>query len=268
MIIARSWENERKIAVQAAISAGEIIKRGWEDNNHKYSFKSETEIVTEYDIEVEREIIRLLSKAFPHYSFVTEEKSISESKANKRWIIDPIDGTTNFFKGYPLLATSIALESSGEIVLGIVYNPIFNELFIAEKGKGATLNNKHIHVSDVDQLGNSLLGTGFPYETFDKRSDNMEEWKEFFSHALSVRCGGCASLDLCFVACGRLDGYWEGGLSAWDIAGGILIASEAGAIVTDLDGLYCNWYKGNIVAAGPKLSPEILHVLRSIRKAK
>lgn len=261
----RSWEKEKTAASSAALAAGEIIKRAMTTSNIGFSHKSETEIVTKYDLEVEKTIIRLLSHEFPTYGFITEEENAIDPDAEIRWIIDPIDGTTNFSKGYTLFATSIGLECAGELVLGVVYNPACNEMFLAEKGKGATLNGKSISVSGLDNIRTSLLATGFPYDTFQGRDNNMQAWQKFFSNSLSVRCDGCASLDLCNVACGRIDGYWEGALSAWDIAGGIVVASEAGAVITDLEGSACDHHKGNVVAANPKMSKAMLEVLGSIR---
>lgn len=261
-----SWEKEKEVLMHAAREAGDVMLRSWGNAQIDYSHKSETEIVTKFDIEVENTLVSLLSKSFPDYGFIMEEENAIKSEAEVRWIIDPIDGTTNFAKGYPHFATSIALECAGELVLGVVYNPLRDELYSAIKGKGAFLNGEPIHVTQLTDMKVALLSTGFPYDTFQERDDNMAAWTEFFHRCLSVRCDGCASLDLCQVAAGRLDGYWEKALCAWDIAAGVVIASEAGATVTDLEGNFCNHHKGAVLAANAGMHKLMLDLLRTIIK--
>jgi len=256
-------KNEKDIAVKAALEVGKIIMRGWKESSIQFAKKYETEIVTKYDREAEKALVSFLNSEFPDYGIVSEEGTNLPSKNEARWILDPIDGTTNFVKRYPLLAISIALECAGEITLGVVYNPIQEELFVAEKGKGATLNGKAIQVSNTNKMDEALVGTGFPYATIDARIDNRAAFNQFLDRALAIRCDGCASLDLCSVACGRFDGYWERGLSAWDIAAGVIIASEAGASVSDYHGAPCNVEQGEVMAATPLLASQIIEILES-----
>jgi myo-inositol-1(or 4)-monophosphatase len=200
--------SEINIAIEAARVAGNALRDHY-NQPHQVSYKGIIDLVTEMDRESERLVTEMLRKAFPEYGILGEEGSKSVEPYACRWIIDPLDGTTNYTYSYPLFGVSIALEKQGEITLGVVYNPILDELFTAEKGSGAYLNGKPIHVTDTKELGKSLLATGFPYDSWTNPRNNCREWAHFIKTAISVRCDGSAALDLCHVACGRLDGYWE-----------------------------------------------------------
>ncbi|MFQ5855993.1 MAG: inositol monophosphatase family protein [Anaerolineae bacterium] len=253
---------EIQAAVAAAREAGALLRDAF-GRSHTVALKrTAIDLVTEMDQAAEALIIERLQAAFPDYGFLTEESPALTGADNARWVIDPIDGTTNYAHGYPLFAVSIALERAGQLVLGVVYNPIADELFTAKKGHGAFLNGCPIHVSEATTLQESLLATGFPYDVWDSEDDNTTEWRQFLKRARSLRCDGSAALDLCFVACGRLDGYWEHGLEPWDMAAGALIVSEAGAQVTDYRGGEDFIASRQVVAANPHLHAEMLAVLQ------
>ena len=255
---------ELDVVKEIVLSSGKIMLEGWNDNELLIEHKGPADIVTNYDKKIEEKIKNELSINFPTYGLIGEEGTLKNTNSEYRWHIDPIDGTINFSKKYPRAAISVALERCNEIVLGVVYNPIMDELFIAEKGSGATLNNKKIQVSDTRTLSNAVLSSGFPIFLWQSDDDNLKEWSAMYKKALTIRCDGSAALDLCYVACGRFDGYWEHGLDSWDIAAGSLVASEAGAVVTDfkLDNEYLS--KGEIVAGNKYIIQEIVKVLNNI----
>jgi myo-inositol-1(or 4)-monophosphatase len=251
---------ELKTAIHIARLAGKLLRVNI-SRAHQISFKGVIDMVTEVDRESENLIIERLKKEFPEYGFLGEERTNPVDGEKGRWIIDPVDGTTNYSRGYPLFAVSIALEKNSEVVLGVIYNPILNELFAAVKGRGATLNGKPIHVSKTAELNKSVLSSGFPYDVWSSPVNNFREWSEFMRRTISVRCDGAASLDLCHVAIGRIDGHWEFGLEAWDVAAGALIIQEAGGIVTQTSGIHFNPYKRNILASNGYLHEAMLQVL-------
>ncbi|HHY80073.1 MAG TPA: inositol monophosphatase [Thermoanaerobacter sp.] len=256
-------KDEKGIVVDIIKKAGEILQDGWNKKNFKIYRKGTINLVTEIDKKIEFLIIQLLKQYFPDYGILTEESNEINSKANVRWIIDPLDGTTNYIKQYPFVAISIALEKEGELILGVVYNPILNEMFIAQKGCGATYNGKPIHVSKIKELGSAVLASGFPYDAWQNPDNNAKQWRQFLTRSLSLRCDGSAALDLCRVACGQLDGYWEKGISPWDVAAGIVILREAGGIITDYLGEENFFKRGEVVAANPVLHAQMLKVLNN-----
>jgi len=197
--------------------------------------KAEYSIVTKTDMECDRVIVETIRSKFPDHAFLTEESPASGNSPS-RWIVDPIDGTTNFAHGYPVSCVSIAFEHEGVLVMGGIYDPFRDELFFAEKGKGAFMNDKPIHVSKVATLTESLLSTGFPYDTRQHVDEYLGVFRQFLLAAQGVRRAGAAALDLCYVACGRFDGYYEKNLQAWDKAAGMLIVAEAGGKVTNYHG--------------------------------
>jgi len=202
----------------------------------RISYKGEVDIVTESDRRAEAMIVRRLRKHFPGHAIVAEEGSRSMAEgAEYCWHVDPLDGTTNFAHAYPCFAVSLGLTKNGEPITGVVFDPVHRELFTAERGKGAYLNKKRIHVSRVEKLANSLVATGFPPHQR-KNSANINYYWEFTLHSHGVRRDGSAALDLCAVACGRFDAFWEFGLNSWDTAAGVLLVREAGGTVTDLEG--------------------------------
>jgi len=224
--------------------------------------KGPADLVTDLDQQAEELIASLLRGAFPTYGLVGEEGGEHFVSDNPRWLIDPIDGTVNYIRGYPFFSVSIALEREGEIAVGVVYNPILDELFVAEKGKGAALNRQPIQVSATAILDQSVLASGFPYDVWTSEADNSREWRRFLKRALSLRSDGSAALDLCHVAAGRIDGYWELELGPWDMAAGALIVQEAGGSVTQVNGDHFYPYKRNVLASNGRLHAEMLAVLK------
>ena len=223
-------------AVDAALIAGRLLK-GALGKEFDVEFKGEIDIVTELDRAAEREIISIIEARHPEHGILTEESTERITKSEYRWIIDPLDGTTNFSHGFPVFCVSIALERDSQVVLGVVYDPTREELFTATLSGGAYLNGESIHVSETDELGTSLLATGFPYDIRTSVENNLNHFADFAVRAQAIRRAGSAALDLCYVACGRFDGFWEMKLRPWDIAAGTLIVREAGGRVTDFAGI-------------------------------
>jgi myo-inositol-1(or 4)-monophosphatase len=249
--------NEMSMVMDIAKQAGQIICDGWTSNSLEISLKGDINPVTEIDKKVEDLVSNMLKKAFPLYGILAEESREIKGSVNARWIIDPLDGTTNFIRHYPSVAVSIALEKENELVLGLVYNPIINETYFAEKGKGAFCNGRQIHVSEISQLKSSVLASGFPYDAWDNFDNNTIQWSKMITKCVSLRCDGSAALDLCRVAAGQFDGYWEKGLSPWDVAAGSVIVREAGGLVTDYSEGSNFLFGGEIIAANPALHREI-----------
>ncbi|MEP6925353.1 MAG: inositol monophosphatase family protein [Pyrinomonadaceae bacterium] len=230
------------------------------------SLKSDKNIVTEADLASEKYIVEQIKTHFPRHAVLAEESGASALiEGNEyRWIIDPLDGTTNFSHGYPCFCVSIGLEIIGKgIELGVIYDPTRDEMFAAEKGQGATLNGRQIQVSDVTDLNEALLVTGFPYDV-KKRERFVELFSRFVLNAQAVRRDGSAAIDLAYVACGRFDGFWEDGLSAWDTAAGILLIAEAGGQVTHYDGLPFDHHKPQMLASNKTLHDSMLKILQSL----
>jgi len=224
-----------KIAIETAHEAGAVLRREFE-RPKQISYKGEVDIVTESDRRSEAMIVARLRERFPGHAIVAEEGGGAVAAGAKYcWHVDPLDGTTNFAHGYPCFAVSIGLSEDGEPIAGAVFNPVSGELFTAARGEGAYLNEQRIRVSLVDKLANSLVATGFPTHQR-KRSANMNYYWEFTLRSHGVRRDGSAALDLCSVACGRFDAFWEFSLNSWDTAAGVLLVREAGGIVTDLGG--------------------------------
>lgn len=251
------------IAIETAIKAGRYLKKKFR-YPRQIRYKGEINLVTDSDIEAERIIIETIKKAYPGHRILAEETmgTTETSENGFCWIIDPIDGTTNFAHGYPLFAVSIALEYNGNIILGVAYNPLLDELFTAQTGKGAYLNGKRIHVSSTRELGRSLLATGFPYDIRESSKTNIEYFSRFQLKAQDIRRDGSAVLNLCYTACGRFDGFWELKLNPWDTASGVLIVTEAGGKVTDFSGNVFNIYKKEILASNGLIHEQMLEVLR------
>ncbi len=252
-------------AVKAARKAGQIINRASLDLGQlKINVKQQSDYVTEVDRAAEAAIIEILREAYPTHSILAEETGASGT-SDYQWIIDPLDGTTNFIHGFPQYAVSIALAHKGAVAHAVVYDPTRNELFTASKGAGAFLNDKRIRVSKCTKLAESLIGTGFPYRMFDHADAYMAIFKELTRKTAGLRRPGAAALDLAYVACGRLDGFWEFGLSPWDMAAGSLLITEAGGLVGDLAGEPGYLSSGNVVAGSPKIFAQLLQVIGSHR---
>jgi myo-inositol-1(or 4)-monophosphatase len=263
-------EQFKKIAIQAALKGGEILSKH-KGKVKNIGYKDEVNLVTEVDKISEETILEILKKNFPDHAILTEESKefIPENRKLKpvyEWIIDPLDGTTNYAHGLPIYCVSIALEENGKIILGVVYNPNLDELFVAEKGKGAFLScgkiKRRISVSQTTQLSQSLLATGFPYDIRTSKINNLDHFANFYKRAQAVRRGGSAALDLCYLAMGRFDGFWELKLSPWDTAAGSLLVEEAGGKVTDFLGGPFNIYLKEVLATNGKIHEQMIEVLK------
>ena len=227
-------------------------------------YKGAINLLTETDTYVEKTIIRLIKKEFPRHAILAEESGASSQreKADFTWIIDPIDGTTNFYHSFPHVATSIAIEKEGCIVMGGILDPIRDELFFAERGKGAFLNRKRIRVSSTQKLKNALLVTGFPYDRRKHADYYLSFFKAFMMRCHGIRRVGTAALDFCYVAAGRIDGFWEYKLKPWDVAAGKLIVEEAGGKVTDFNGKTFDIYGTETCASNSLIHREMKRVLQ------
>jgi myo-inositol-1(or 4)-monophosphatase len=242
-----------------AVQAAAVEIRKFDEADFKISNKEGVNnLVTEVDHASERAIFEVIKSAYPGHHILSEEAGEIVQDSQYKWIIDPIDGTINFAHRIPLCAISIGVEHNGKMVLGAVYNPFMGELFVAERGQGATLNDKKIHVSTKNEVVTSCLVTGFPYTYLDMPNGPLEVFDRFIRRGVAVRRLGSAAIDLCWVACGRFDGFYEHKLHAWDSAAGFLIVEEAGGIVTDLGGAPYSPYEPGIVASNGILHEELL----------
>ncbi|GAB4180073.1 MAG: inositol monophosphatase family protein [Rhodocyclaceae bacterium] len=248
-------------AVKAARRAGRIISRASLDaDGIRITTKQRNDFVTEVDKAAEEAIIAVLRDAYPEHAILAEESGASGS-SEFQWIIDPLDGTTNFIHGLPQYAVSIALAHKGVLTEGVIFDPNRNELFTASRGAGAYLNDRRIRVSRRPKLADALIGTGFPFRVFEHADAYLGMFREFMVKASGVRRPGAASLDLAWVAAGRLDGFWEIGLSPWDMAAGALLITEAGGLVGDLEGEPGFLESGNIVAGNPQVFAQMLRAI-------
>jgi myo-inositol-1(or 4)-monophosphatase len=251
------------IAVRAARRAGSIINRASLDGSAlEVKSKQVNDYVTQVDRAAEEAIIGIVHKAYPDHAFLAEESGSTGAGAEYRWIIDPLDGTTNFIHGFPQYCVSVAVEHRGALAHAVVYDPVRNELFTASKGRGAFLNDRRIRVSKCARLQDALVGTGFPFKELSRVDLYLRQLKRLMSDASGVRRAGAAALDLAYVACGRLDAFWELGLSPWDMAAGALLIQEAGGLVGDLKGDSGFMDSGDVSAAAPKVFPALLEALR------
>ncbi len=223
-------------------------------------------LVTEADHAAERAIFEVIRNNFPEHYILSEEAGEIVQDSTYKWIIDPIDGTVNFANGIPICCVSIAVEHEGKMVLGAVYNPFINEFFFAERGQGAYLNDKQIHVSNQDQLIKACLVTGFPYTYLDMPNGPLQVFERFIRKGVPVRRLGSAAVDLCWVAAGRFDGFYEHKLQAWDSAAGFLMVEEAGGTVTDFEGTHYSPYQPHLVATNGKIHKELLDVVMDRKK--
>lgn len=247
-------------AVAAARRAGALLKEHL-GRAGKVEFKGAVDIVTELDRRSEDQIIADIKKAFPDHGILTEERSEIVTGSPSRWIIDPLDGTTNYAHGFPFFSVSIAFEEAGEVKFGVVYDPMRDELFTAEHGKGAFLNGRTIEVSKTSSLDKSLLATGFPYDLRQSKDNNIDHFTNFAFRAQAIRRAGSAALDLSYVASGRFDGFWEMKLKPWDTAAAVLIVKEAGGTVTDFKGEEFSLLKPECLASNGVIHKEMRDVL-------
>lgn len=248
------------IAVKAARRAGSIINRAALDRTQlEVRAKRANDFVTQVDKAAEAAVIGIVRQAYPGHAILAEESgSIPSAKAEYRWVIDPLDGTTNFIHGFPQYCVSIAVQHRGATAHGVVYDPAKNELFTASKGGGAYLDDRRIRVTKCAQLGEALVGTGFPFKEMSRLDLYFRQLREVMQNSAGVRRAGAAALDLAYVAAGRLDAFWEMGLAPWDMAAGALMIQEAGGLVGDLGGDAGYLESGDIAAATPKVFPQLL----------
>jgi myo-inositol-1(or 4)-monophosphatase len=229
------WSEFLEAARGAALEAGQMLRSSM-DEGQEISYKGVLDLVTNFDHQAQELIFDRLASAFPGHGFLAEEGLSCREQGEFRWVFDPLDGTTNFAHRFPVFTVSIALEHQGRVILGVVYDPMRDEIFQAVEGEGALLNGRGIRVSGVDDLNRSLLATGFPYDLRESPVNNIDHFNNFLTRAQAIRRCGSAAMDLCYVACGRFDGFWELKLKPWDHAAGALIVREAGGRVSDFEG--------------------------------
>jgi myo-inositol-1(or 4)-monophosphatase len=251
-------------AIRVAQDAGRLL-RDRVGTRINIGHKGAINIVTDVDLASEQLIREAIATHYPRHEVLAEEGGLGESRSEYRWVVDPLDGTTNFAHGYPVFCVSIALECKGETILGVVYDPMRDELFTAERNGGAALNGRPIRVSKTDELMQSLLSTGFPYDIKTSKLTNLDHWANFAMNAQALRRDGAAALDLCYVACGRYDGFWELNLSPWDTAAGALIVEEAGGRVTDFSGNAFSNYKPQVLASNGLIHDRMMEVIAMSR---
>ena len=251
----------KKVGIAAAYKGQRVLLSHYNSGKSKVDKKGAIDLVTEADTESEKTIIGTLKKAFPDHTVLAEESGLNKGEADHKWIVDPLDGTTNFAHRLGLFAISIAFALSGDTVIAIVLSPVTGELFTAVKGEGAELNGRPINVSNAQTVSESLLVTGFPYNLTNGFNPLMTRFSNCLKASQGVRRLGSAALDLCFVACGRFDGFWEQNLKPWDTAAGELIAREAGGTVTDFSNQPFDIYKNEILATNGNVHEEMLLLL-------
>jgi myo-inositol-1(or 4)-monophosphatase len=249
------------IATSAARAAGDIVMRGFDQLTHtKVEEEARSHFVAEINRATERRIIEVLHNTYPDHSMVAKESGQHEgSGSDHQWIIDPIDGSLNFTHGFPHFSTAIALTIAGKVELAVIYDPLSHDLFTASRGRGAQLNSKRIRVTKQHDLGNTLLATGVQRtRSADQLTRHMNSINTLLPICADVRRSGCTSLDLAYVASGRLDGFWEEDLPLWNIAAGSLMVLEAGGLVSDFNGTENYLANGNIIASNPKLFKQLI----------
>lgn len=248
--------------IEMARAAGKIVRQGY-GQQHDVQLKGEIDLVTEMDRRSEEFLLGEIAGRFPGQLVIAEESGLREGLGERRWIVDPLDGTVNYAHGIPIFSVSIAFAQGDDLILGVVYDPMRDECFSAERGRGAWLNGTPLKVTAVPELGQSLLVTGFSYDSWRNPDNNLDNFAQLTLRTQGVRRLGSAALDLCYMAAGRFDGYWELRLGAWDMAAGALIAQEAGALVTSARGEK-DYFKPpySVLAANPVLHAKILTVLQ------
>jgi myo-inositol-1(or 4)-monophosphatase len=255
-------------AVKAARKAGSIINRASLDIDLvKVAAKGRSDFVTEVDRAAETAIVDLLLKAYPDHAVLAEESG-THGESEYTWIIDPLDGTTNFIHGFPQYAVSIALRHREHITQAVIYDPTRNELFTASRGRGAFMNDRRMRVSRRTKLAECLIGTGFPFRSFEHLDEYVNMFRRVTEHTAGIRRPGAAALDLAYVAAGRLDGFWEIGLSPWDMAAGSLLILEAGGLVSDFSGGADYLAQGRIVCGAPRIFPQLLALVGNVHPSR
>jgi len=256
-------ENFATVARAVAAEAGAHLRAAWKAPKH-VEYKGPIDLVTDTDRAVEALVVSRLQQAFPDHLIIGEESSATRERPPQHryvWYLDPLDGTTNFAHSYPHFCVSLALAQGPHVLLGVVHDPIHNETFFAQRGRGATLNDEPIEVSGTTDMNHALLGTGFPYDRREHADFYLGFMKDFMQRAQGIRRTGSAALDLCYVACGRLDGFWEWKLKPWDVAAGALIVQEAGGQVSDFRGAAHDLFGTQTLASNHHLHPEMQHTL-------
>ena len=252
-----------RIAIEAAHAGGEVLRRRFADRGRvTVEVKAKHDYVTEVDREAEAAVVAVLRRRVPDHAILAEEGSTGGADAAYRWIVDPLDGTTNFIHGVPAFAVSIGLTDAGGLAAGAVHDPCRGETFHAHRGGGAFLNGARIACTDLDHLDAALIATGFPFRELERLPAYLAAFETFVRSTSGLRRAGSASLDLVYTACGRYDGFFEVGLKPWDLAGGALIVMEAGGIVTDVGGGPGFLQEGSVVAAGPRLHAAMLTITK------
>ena len=255
----------RGFIISIAKEAGVFLKERLNEKR-EISYKGEINIVTDADRMSEELIMSKIDKKYPGHDILAEESMGTERGSAFKWIIDPLDGTTNYAHGYPVFCVSIALEKEGQVCLGAIYNPILDEMFVAEKGKGAFLNDKRIAVSSTVDLSRSLLATGFPYDIRKDENNNMNYFHVMARNAQAIRRAGSAALDMAYVATGRFDGFWELKLMPWDTAAGWLLIVEAGGVVSDLFGNSFSLQSPHILVSNGKIHEKMIAIFTSMNR--
>ncbi|MGN6475965.1 MAG: inositol monophosphatase family protein [Flavipsychrobacter sp.] len=256
-------EQLKQVLLEATKEAGKIIQQYFQGSFNIENKEGINNLVTEVDKHSEKAIIDIIRKNYPEHSIISEEEGEMLQESDYQWIIDPIDGTVNFAHGIPICCVSIGLKHKDELLLGAVYNPMMNELFFAEKGKGAYLNDKPIRVSSKTNCAKACLVTGFPYKWPNSSEHPIRVFERFILEGLPVRRLGSAAIDLCWVACGRFDGFWEYNLSSWDVAAGYLIVQEAGGRITNFDGAPYSVFDKETLATNGHIHEDMLRLIRN-----
>ena len=254
-----------EVAKEAAHTAG-AIQRKKRGNVESIEYKGAINLVTEVDHACEAAIIETIASRYPDHQILAEESGLAETSSPYKWIIDPLDGTTIYAHGYPCFAVSIALEHEGTVQLGVIYDPILEEMFDASRGQGAHLNGRPIQVSQIPEVKRALLATGFAYDVHDTSDDNLDHFADYIKCSQAVRRDGAAAIDLAYVACGRYDGFWELSLWPWDVAVGSLLVTEAGGQMSLFDGSAMDIYAKQIVASNGIIHDEMIRVLNKQQK--
>ncbi len=250
------------IALEACTKAGDIIR----ENFHKkklIDYKGRINLVTNVDREAEKVVVETIRNYYPKHNILTEETEHAQNPGQEYcWVIDPLDGTTNYVHGFPFVCVSIALQKNNESIVGVVYNPILHELFFAEKGRCCVRNDEEVHVSDNSDFPKALLATGFPYDMLNDERNNIKNLSKVIKKCRGIRRPGAAAIDICYVACGIFDGYWELELYPWDTAAGIAILEEAGGKVSKFDGSEFSIFDKEIAASNGHIHEEFLRILK------
>lgn len=252
----------KSFAVDLARKSGALLKETF-TKKHKIQYKGEINLVTEADKMSEDLIIGEINRRFPDHGILSEESPAITGRAKLRWIIDPLDGTTNYAHGYPVFCVSIALEKEDSVILGVVYDPMRDDLFVARRGRGSYLNGKKIAVSKAKDISRSLLATGFPYDIRESKNNNLDYFNAMAKNVQAIRRAGAAALDLAYLAAGRFDGFWELKLKPWDTAAGCLMVTEAGGVISDIKGKKWNVHSPDLLASNGLIHKQMIKVLKS-----